>query len=283
MKTRPVPKATLGLRFLYKTIPGRGILKVLSARGLSEICGRYLDSPASKWLIEPFLKANDICLEDYLEEDYTCFNDCFCRQIKPELRPIDQDKSHLIAPCDGLLSVYPIEEGLVIPVKQSIYDLDALLRDKKLAKKYEQGVCFVFRLCVDHYHRYSYPVTGKKTRNRFIPGKLHTVRPIALNESPVFTENCRAYTQLRSKTFGDIVQMEVGAMLVGKIHNNHEKAYVIRGQEKGRFLYGGSTIILLVEGGKVDVPAEFFRATMMEEEIEIKMGQCIATAKKKVN
>ena len=144
-----------------------------------------------------------------------------------------------------------------------------------MAQKYENGTCLVFRLCVHHYHRYAYPDNGRKTKNTFIPGVLHTVRPVALRELPVFTENAREYTVIRSENFGDVLQMEVGAMLVGKIDNYHQEADVRRGQEKGRFLYGGSTIILLLEPGTVAVTEKFFKATRAGEETEVKMGEAI--------
>jgi phosphatidylserine decarboxylase len=69
--------------------------------------------------------------------------------------------------------------------------------------------------------------------------------------------------------------MEVGAMLVGKIENYHEEADVVKGQEKGRFLYGGSTIILLLEPEKVKLPKKIFEETRLGNEVNIKMGQKI--------
>ena len=48
--------------------------------------------------------------------------------------------------------------------------------------------------------------------------------------------------------------MEVGAMMVGKITNLHKNpATVKKGQEKGNFEFGGSTIILLIQPGKVRI------------------------------
>ena len=94
------------------------------------------------------------------------------------------EASNLCAPCDGLLSVWNISEDTVIPVKQSQYTVSSLLKDKELAAEYDGGLCLVFRLCVDNYHRYSYADSGKKGPNIFIPGVLHTVRPIALESRP---------------------------------------------------------------------------------------------------
>ena len=234
------------LKFLYRTIPGRMILKFLTRPSLSNACGRFLDSDLSHFLIQPFVKENGIRVSDYEMDDVRSFNDFFSRKIKEGLRSIDMDEKHLIAPCDGLLSVWKIREDTVLPVKQSNYTISSLLRNPKLAAHYCDGYCLVFRLCVNHYHRYCYVDSGKKSRNVFLPGVLHTVRPIALAQYPVFTENSRAYTLIRTPEFGTVVQMEVGAMLVGRIVNHEQGAQVIRGAEKGMFQYGGSTIIVLI-------------------------------------
>ena len=153
------------LHFLYRTVPGRMVLKVLTQPSVSEICGRFLDSSLSKCLICPFVKKNQIDLSEYELEQIGSFNDFFSRKIKEDRRSIDRNSEHLIAPCDGLLSVWKIEEGTVLPIKQSHYTVSSLLRNEKIAKHYQEGYCLVFRLCVDHYHRYCYVDSGKKSRN----------------------------------------------------------------------------------------------------------------------
>jgi len=243
----------MALRFLYHTTLGRIILKLLTKPAISQACGRFLDSKYSCKLIPGFIENNDIDMSEYIEEPYHCFNDCFSRSIKPECRPINMEKDAFIAPCDGLLSAYRIEDGLVIPVKESQYSMADLLRDEELAKEFDGGYCLVFRLCVTHYHRYSYLDNGVKTGNTFLPGILHTVRPIALRSVPVFTENSREYTVIDSENFGKLLQMEVGAMLVGKISNYHGAGECKKGQEKGKFLYGGSTIIVLTQKDQVKI------------------------------
>ena len=261
------------LGFLYHTVPGRICLKVLTARWLSKACGAFLNSRLSKPLIGSFVEKNGIDLSQFESDRFTCFNDCFCRKIKDGLRPIPVDEKVLFAPCDGLLSAYRLEENRVIPVKQSSYTLDSLLQNEALARRYRDGVCLVFRLCVNHYHRYCYPVSGVKGENVFLPGRLHTVRPIALENRPVFTENCREYTVLETEDFGAVVQMEVGAMLVGKIKNHHGGGPVTRGVEKGMFLYGGSTVILLLEKKKANIDQRFFAATDAGNETPVVMGE----------
>ncbi len=277
MKEKQAQRESAGLRFLYHTVPGRVFLRLLSARWVSRLCGAFLDSPLSKPMIGRFFRKNGIDRADYLPEKYRCFNDCFCRRIRPELRPIDRTPEHLIAPCDGLLSVYRATDDAVLPVKQSLYRLPELLGDTAEAERYRDGWVFVFRLCVSHYHRYCYAEEGNKGPTRFIRGRLHTVRPIALEQVPVFTENCRACTVIETERFGALAQIEVGAMLVGRIRNLHDgERHVLRGEEKGYFQYGGSTVMLLVERDAIAVPQALLDATAQGAETPVRIGEAVA-------
>lgn len=272
-------KESKTIRFLYNTVIGRIILKIFSMRFVARISGAFLNSRFSKFLISSFIKKNKIKIEEYEEEHYKSFNAFFTRKIKKDLRPIDWEKKNLISPCDGFLSAYQIKEGLVLPVKQSQYTISSLLKNETLSKKYKEGICVVLRLCVEHYHRYCYIDWGTKGKNTFIPGKLHTVRPIALEKMPVFSQNCREYTVMQTENFRSVTQIEVGAMFVGKIKNYHEDATFSKGEEKGMFLFGGSTIILLFEKDAVKLDPNYFLSTNENKEVPVKMGEKIGEAK----
>lgn len=268
------------LKFLYHTKSGRVILKAASNRNVSKVCGRFLDSRLSKPLIKGFVKKNSIDLDEFYSENFRCFNDCFCRKIKEEYRPIDTSPENLISPCDGLMSAYNISDGTVFPIKQSEYTLSSLLGgNEEVADIYKNGICLVFRLCPDHYHRYCYIDDGIKGDNVFIPGVLHTVRPIALEKVPVFTQNSREYTVMDTHNFGKVTQIDVGALLIGKIDNYHNATEIKRGEEKGKFLYGGSTIVLLFEKDKISVPEYAFEATAQSKEIPVVLGKVIGHKK----
>ena len=264
------------LHFLYKTVSGRFLLKLLASRKVSRLCGAFLDSPCSAFLIKSFVKKNKINTDDYELTDVKTFNQFFRRKIKDGKRTFDMDEKSLISPCDGLLLVHEIKDsGTVISVKQSQYTISSLLNDEQLAKEFFGGYCLIFRLCVNHYHRYVYAMDGQKGKNIFIPGKLHTVRPIALETLPVFTENCREYTVIDSPVFGKTVQMEVGAMLVGRIVNHDQEGTAVRGKEKGFFEYGGSTIILLIQKDKLVVNNNFLQNSKVNVETSVQMGEKI--------
>jgi len=263
------------LDFLYETIPGRFILQILTRPGLSQFCGRFLDSRFSCVFIPYFIRKNRIDLSICEKKHFNSFNDCFCRKVKPQKRPVNPDCDAFVSPCDGLLSIYPIKNNLIVPVKMSKYSTTDLLRDSELANEFDGGYCMVFRLCVNHYHRYCFPDSGSIRRSVKIPGILHTVRPIALRNVPVFVENTREYALLKTDNFGDVVQMEVGAMLVGKIKNHNIFSPFIKGQEKGHFLYGGSTIIVLVKKDTIKVPEVILQRTSDSIETPVKYGQKI--------
>ncbi len=242
---------TRGLRFLYNTYLGRMFLKIISARWISRLCGRYMDSRLSVRMVPGFIEKHNILMNEYEKQDYKSFNDFFTRKIIPSCRNVCKERDALIAPCDGLLSIYDINDDTLFEIKNSFYDVKELLKDEELAKLYRGGLCLVFRLCVHHYHRYCYIDDGVKGDNIYIPGVLHTVRPIAFERYRIFHENAREYTVIDTENFGRMVQMEVGAMLVGKIKNNGGRGCVKRGTEKGMFLYGGSTIVVLLEKNRV--------------------------------
>lgn len=266
------------LGFLYGNAIGRVMLKCVSARWLSRLVGHYMDSRLSRGLIGGFVRKNAIDLSEYERSEFDSFNDFFTRKIKEVRRPFDMTPNVLPSPCDGLVSAYKIDGDTVFPVKQSSYTVDRLLNDKSVAAKFYGGVCLVVRLCVDNYHRYAYIDNGTKGENFFIKGKLHTVRPVALAKNPVFTENCREWTLMHTDNFGDVCQCEVGAMLVGKIKNHDGASETARGAEKGMFLYGGSTVVLLFERNRVSLREEFFKATENGVEVPVKMGENIGLA-----
>jgi len=266
------------LRRLYKSVPGRMLLKPLVSPFVSKIAGTFLNTAASKFLIQPFINANRIDMSSYVRRKYSSYNDFFTREIRPEERMIDYDPQHLISPSDGKVSAYALGENSSFQVKHSEYTLQSILKNRNLAQKYKDGVAVIIRLTVDDYHRYCYAADGVKSQNHRIPGVLHTVNPVACETLQVYKENSREYTVISTQHFGDIVQMEVGAMMVGRICNYHQKGTVRKGQEKGKFEFGGSTIILFLEKERVEIAGKFLENTKRGYETRVRMGQCIGYA-----
>lgn len=265
------------LNWLYNQPLGGKFLNCLIRPFWSNIAGKILEHSVSKLLIPSFIEKNKIDMSLYEKKDYESFNDFFTRKIKLECRPIDQEARHLIAPCDGKLSVYPITKDAQFCVKNTWYTMESLLRSESIANRFEGGQLLLFRLSVDDYHRYCYFDNGIKSCNHPIPGVYHTVNPIANDVYPIYKENTREYTLFKSDNFGNAVIMEVGALLVGRITNYHERQRVSRGEEKGKFEYGGSTIILCLEKEQAQIDKDILDNSEKGFETAVKMGERIGS------
>ncbi len=266
------------LNFLYTSIPGRMLLKLLVQPRLSQTAGRLLDSHFSTCLIRHFIRANRIDMKEYENRHYQSFNDFFTRKLQDGQRSAVGDERTLISPCDGKVSLYPIQKNTIFSVKKTEYTLRSLLRSRRLADRFAGGYAFIFRLSVDDCHRYLYAASGQQSKNYHIDGIFHTVSPIANDYLPVYKENTREYAVIHTEALGDILQMEVGALLVGRITNHRESTAVTRGEEKGFFEYGGSTIILLVQKDILDPRPDLLQNTLNGYETKILQGQALGTA-----
>ena len=267
------------LAALYGSAPGRMLLKPLTAPWLSKLAGSFLSTGASKVFIKPFIKSNRIDMSQFEPVEYASYNDFFSRRIRPGVRPVDMDPEHLISPADSKLTALPITENGRFTLKHTEYTVGSLLKDPALAAEYVDGWALIFRLTVDDYHRYCYAFDAEKGENVVIPGRLHTVNPIANDFFPIYKENAREYTILRTERFGDVIAMEVGALLVGKIVNHHGAATVRRGQEKGYFQFGGSTVVLLLKKDTAVLDSDILENSRQGIETVVKFGEKIGAAK----
>ena len=266
------------LSTLYGCVLGRAVIKPLTAPWISRLAGKLLSTKASRILIRPFIRKNGIDMSQFEPVEYSSYNEFFCRKIRPESRPVDMTPGHLISPCDSKLTVLPVTRDGVFRLKQTQYTLSSLLKNDELARQYEGGQVLIFRLTVDDYHRYCYVADGQKEENVSIPGVLHTVNPIANDFFPIYKENARQYSLLHTKEFGDILTMEVGALLVGKIVNHHGKASVRRGQEKGYFIFGGSTVVLVLKENAARIDPDILENSAAGIETVVKYGEKIGIA-----
>ena len=267
------------LSFFYRTVLGRIFLKVLTRPGISKTCGLIMDSKISKIAIKPFINKNNIDITEYEDREYLSYNDFFTRKIKKDHRHINNGKNSLIAPCDSKMTAYKIDDNSYFSIKGSYYTISELLKNEELAEKYKGGHCLIFRLSVDDYHRYCYIDDGYHSKNIYIKGVLHTVRPIALEKYNIYKENAREYTVLQTANFGDVTQVEIGALMIGRIKNLHDNYQFSKGEEKGMFEFGGSTIALLFEKDKVVIDEEILHNTRHGYETVVKLGMKIGSKK----
>ncbi|MCI7083544.1 MAG: phosphatidylserine decarboxylase [Tenericutes bacterium] len=267
-------KSTKTLSFFYNTLLGRILLKICTMKFISDIAGIYMNSRLSKYKIKKFIKDNKIKITDYEKTNYNSFNEFFTRKIISIKRPINMTKTAFISPCDSKLSVYTISNDLTLNIKNSYYTIDTII-DKKILKEYKEGYALVFRLSPTDYHRYCYIDSGYQEKNNKIKGILHTVQPIALKRYNFYKTNTREWTILHTNNFNEVVHIEIGAMTIGKIKNEHENYIFKKGEEKGYFEFGGSTIVLLVKKGIITIDEDILENSKNNIETYVKYGEKI--------
>ena len=273
-----VTESSKALNFLYGNFLGRLFLRLIITKPISNLSAIYMNSKFSKHKIRRFVNKNDINMFEYDDRKYKSYNDFFTRKVLSEKRPINTTKDVLISPCDSKVCAYVIEEDLTLHIKGSYYSIDTLV-DKNIVNEYIGGYALVFRLSTDNYHRYCYIDSGSKGKNYKIKGVYHTVQPISLKHYNFYKTNNREWTVLKTNNFGKVIQVEVGALCVGRIHNNHETYIYKKGEEKGYFEFGGSTIVLLIKKGTIKLDEEIEKNSLEEIETNVKYGERIGKAK----
>lgn len=267
------------LKWLYGSFFGRASLHLLVKRKLiTSVGGRFMSSRLSRGQIKRFVKKNGIDLSIYRQTDirsYKHFNDFFYREIQSEERPIGEG---IVSPADGKILVFPdMKEVDSFFVKGSEFSLQSFLQNDDLAQKYADGSMAIVRLAPADYHRYHFPLDGQISKSFKIKGKYFSVSPLALKKSlEIFCRNQREYCILENEKYGDVLISEVGATMVGSIIQTYrEESQVKKGNEKGYFAFGGSTVVLFFEKGKMAFDADLVENTKKGMETSIKMGETI--------
>jgi phosphatidylserine decarboxylase len=241
------------ISFLYENALGGLFERALSASSLpSCVYGSYQDTILSRSKIKPFIKKFSIPMHEYEDKEFTSFNDFFIRKFRPESRVFEANPTQLPAPCEGRYLFFDkLSLETPLPVKGASLDLTTLLGDGDLAKKFVGGPGTICRLCPVDYHRFHFPDDGKLVSLTKLKGAYH---------------------------FGLIAYLEVGALCVGKIVQSFTGEEFKRGEEKGYFLFGGSTTILLGTPKAWQWDVDLLEQSQKGLETYIKLGASIGRA-----
>lgn len=264
-----------GLRFLYGTRLGRWLLPRTALRpwfSTANAATRRL--PFSSRAIPKFVDAYAIDLGEFEDRHFKSFADFFVRGFRDGARPVATG-AVLISPAESRVTCIEIDDETRVLIKGHSYGVDQLLGDAETARPFAGGTCLVFRLAIQDCHRYSYVEDGVTVSTTRIPGALHSVSPPA-DGYGVYRENTRTWDLLRTERLGDMIQMEVGAMLVGRIRN-HGKRTFSRGEEKGYFELGGSTVVLLLKKGVVTIDDDILEWSRRGIEVRVRLHEQVGT------
>ncbi|HHJ09442.1 MAG TPA: phosphatidylserine decarboxylase [Bacteroidetes bacterium] len=271
------------LLWLYGNPVGELTLEALAKRKfVSELYGRIMDSPRSKKKIAPFIREYHIDTSICQKKDYKTFNDFFTRRLKPAARPVDRDSLVIVSPADGKLMAYPYLDKQDFIIKGIRFNLYSFLRDSSLARKYDNGSMVMIRLAPTDYHRFHFPVNGTVISEKPVKGFYYSVNPIALRKKIyLLWENRRDYTLIATIPFDTVVMAEVGAAMVGNIIQTYHGNKVVKGEEKGYFKFGGSTIVLLFKPHILKIDHDLVINTSNNLETAVHMGERIGAMVKR--
>ena len=273
------------LRLAYGNPLGRLTLWLAVKRNwFSRWYGHRMGSATSAKLIQPFIQKYKINEEEFLEtaSAYQSFNDFFARKLKPDARPIDDNKNSIIFPADGRhLGFQDASKVKGIFVKGQTFNIKDLLNSKESQDIYLNGSIVISRLCPVDYHRFHYPLDGKVQNPRLINGSLFSVNPIALKRKiSIFWENKRFVSFIENENLGKIAVLQIGATCVGSVsfkHNGQLPRHVMKGDEQGHFSFGGSSIITIFPHASVQLSEDLTRFSEEGIEMYAKMGETMAT------
>jgi phosphatidylserine decarboxylase len=268
------------LVWLYNNPAGEATLWALAKRKLvSSVYGRMMDRTSSAKRIHPFIEDFDIDMSDAQKHDFESFNDFFTRKLNDNARPIDTSHISLVSPADGKILAYSDIGNSDFIIKGYRFDVASFLDNRALAQKYNDGTLFIIRLAPVDYHRFHFPVSGKLASNMKIEGDYYSVSPFALRKkAEILCLNKREYTILSNPMFGEVIMAEVGATMVGSIVQTYRGTYVQKGEEKGFFKFGGSTVVMLFEKNKICVDRDLLIYTAKGFECAVKMGERIGVS-----
>jgi phosphatidylserine decarboxylase len=269
------------LVWLYYNPIGEATLWALAKRKLvSSVYGNRMDRTSSAKKIHPFIADFDIDMSVAQKQEFSNFNDFFTRKLKADSRPVDTSSTVVVSPADGKVLAYPDISNSWFIVKGYRFDVSSFLDNPGLAQKYHDGTLLIIRLAPMDYHRFHFPVSGNSSPNKKIDGDYYSVNPFALRKkAEIFCLNKREYSILSNPLFGDVVMAEVGATMVGSIVQTFKGSSVNKGEEKGYFKFGGSTVVLLFEKSKIHIDEDLLVNTAKGYETTVKMGERIGEGK----
>lgn len=268
------------IRWFYTSRAGRSVFETLVNRAwFCRLYGAMQDWRGSASRIPEFVRRFGIDASEAERPAYAyrSFNDFFSRRLKAGARPFPTDPHRFGSPAEGKILAFPRLEGdSKIPVKGARMAIDVLLGDTAPASRFRGGSALVVRLAPYDYHRFHFPDGGHAGPARHIEGRYHSVNPLAMSRVPdLYCRNKRAVSIVDTEHFGRLAYVEVGALCVGTIIQTYESGQVSRGQEKGYFRFGGSTVVVLFEPGAITFDQDLVDDTAAGVEVQVQVGSAI--------
>ncbi|KAL4904477.1 hypothetical protein BDW74DRAFT_31246 [Aspergillus multicolor] len=254
--------------------------------------GKKEATPASANRIRAFINFFRIDMSQFEPSDpgaFATFEDFFIRHHKAGTRPIHEqdDPSAAVCVADSRVVVYEhVAESKKIWIKGEDFSITNLVMDRKLGPQFGDGPVASFRLSPQDYHRYHSPVSGRIKMFRSMPGDYYEVDPLAIRSGvDILTRNARDYVIIDSEEFGEVLFVAIGASQVGtvEIHEKWQKpgAEIKKGDELGLFQFGGSSIIVAFQKGRIQFDEDLIEPSKHAVAVDVEVGMSLGRATSK--
>ncbi|GAB1314830.1 hypothetical protein MFIFM68171_05040 [Madurella fahalii] len=251
--------------------------------------GKKEGTAESKKQIRQFVDTYHINMDDFEPSDidkYASFEDFFQRAHRPGARPVHEadDASRACCVADSRVVAYEsVAESARLWIKGSDFSITNLVMDTVLGPRFADGPVASFRLSPQDYHRYHSPVTGTVKLFRSVPGDYYQVDALALRSKVnILTRNRREYVVIETEAFGDVLFVAIGATDVGsvKIHSRFQEqgAPIKKGEELGIFQFGGSSIIVAFQKGRIQFDQDLLDHSKQRVQVAVEVGMSLGHA-----
>ena len=249
------------------------------------------------FVIKAFAKKYNVDMSEAKKEnfsDYESFNQFFIRELKDDVRKINENPTALCLPADGRVSqIGHIDDERLLQAKGHFFSLsDLLAGDEELVNTFKNGEFATIYLSPRDYHRVHMPCDATLRKMIYVPGDLFSVNPFLAEHVPnLFARNERVICVFDTE-FGPMVQILVGATITASMstvwagvinpprtgevkvwtYQGDNAIKLTKGQEMGAFQLG-STVINLFPANSVTL------AEHLEVDVPVRMGEILATMK----
>ncbi len=239
--------------------------------------GKYMDSPESTANLDVWLSDDSLGNDDFVlpAEGFKSFNEFFTRELKPGARHVDDvgNDSIVSSPADGVVNMIANDLRLdtEIPTKGTMtLSLNSLLGDSQYSANFIGGTALAVFLMPDNYHHYHAPVAGVVVESKEnvgdrlfgMPDMLGLVNegnPGYGQDYSVIQDFRHGYFIIDTDDFGLVAMVPIGLQTVGSVVFEEKfrdvgpesVQQVYRGEKLGHFAYGGSTVLLMFEKGRM--------------------------------
>ncbi len=279
-------------------------------RKILNVWANFLSSPESRYVLTD--KPNGLfgpSARDVLsnfEETYECdpsneywgfasWDDFFTRRLRPGVRPISrpEDDTVIISACESV--AYKICDSAQAAsqfwLKGEPYSLNHMLNHDSLSHQFVGGTVYQGFLSAFNYHRWHSPVGGTITKIVHVPGTYCAVSPalelekdedtrFAALASQAFLTNLATrvviFIQSDNTDIGLMCFIAVGMVDVSSCETNVvEGQRVKKGDQLGRFHFGGSTHCLVFRPETKVVFSEAVLQSLEDGKTRIPINSCV--------